>query len=408
MAQARQGHHAVRLLDGRVLVIGGTANGSVLATAEIYTPGTGLWSAAAPLAVAKSNFASTLLPDGRVLVVGGFFGGSEVNTYQVYTPAGNTWSAEANMNDLRSLPTATVLANGEVLVAGGDNAFPTTNIKTERYNPGTNSWSYTTGDLAIVRSGHTAHLLPNGQVLVAGGFSNSATITAELYTTTSGLWSSTGSFVGNRTNNETVQLADGRILASGGFNISTFNSLATAEIYEPTQLNSRCGIGTGVQTFNVEGETLQVNISTLGTINCLTATQVRTTHPNATSNMQTGKYWQINATNSGGSPATGYTLSLVLPNPFGTATGVKACRYPGGLGGSGWDCTAAQSASSSQVTVTGVTQLSDWAVGQDVGPTAVQLAAQETAVSNFAGVAIAAMALLIAGSAWVWRGRGLR
>lgn len=403
MLQARNDHHALRLLDGRVVVIGGRVNFNPLTSVEIFNPGTGSWSPAASLASAKGNFASTLLADGRVMVAGGFVGGSEVNTYQIYNPDTNSWTAEASMNNLRSFPTVTLLSNGQVLAAGGSDGFPATNRKTELFNPATNTWTHTAGDLAIVREFHSAHLLPNGQVLVAGGNSGSATITAELYSPGSGTWSSTGSFVGNRHNNEAVTLADGRVLASGGFAIGPFNSLATAEIYEPTVLNQRCGIGTGVHTFHLNGRVLTVDITTLGDINCLTVRQMEITHPNATSNMARGVYWQINATNVSSNPASGYTLNLQLPNPFGTAVGVAACRYPGGLGGSGWDCTNTQSATSSQVTATGVTQLSDWVIGRNVGPTAVQL--QEVATENsfnWLWLVLPLLGLATAGVGW-WR-----
>lgn len=401
MSQARNSHKAVRLLDGRVLVVGGSANNSPLNSAEIYDPVLGTWSAAASLATAKGGFAMVLMADGRVMVAGGFAGG-EVKTFQIYNPGTNSWTAEANMNDLRSNSTATLLSDGQILLAGGDNAFPTTNKKTELYNPGTSSWSYTTGDLAIVRASHRAFLLPDGKVLVAAGFSNSATSTAELYNPTTGTWSTTGSLVGNRTNEEQVMLADGRVLATGGFNISSFADLASAEIYEPAQLNNRCGLSAGPQVFHFGGTTLTVNISTLGDIDCIKLTAAEITHPNATANMQTTGYWQIDAVNSGGNPASGYTLSLTLPNPFGTVTGVKACRFPGGLGGSGWDCTVSQSATNSQVTVTGVTQLSAWTVGQNVGPTAMEitgLSATSSATLPLLAIAAAAVLVLVAGMA---------
>jgi hypothetical protein len=391
------------LLDGRVIVVGGRVSAVPITSVEIYNPSTNTWTPAASLASAKGNFATTLLSNGRVLVAGGFVGGSEVNTYQIYNPATNSWTAEASMNNLRSNPSLTVLTNGQVLAAGGADGFPATNLKTELFNSATNTWTHTAGDLAIVRQLHSAHLLPNGQVLIAGGSSASATITAELYTPGSGTWSSTGSFVGNRTNNEAVTLADGRVLASGGFDLGTFNSLPTAEIYEPTVLNQRCGIAPGVHTFATEGQQVTINISTLGDINCLTVRRMDITHPNATSNMARGVYWQITATNASSNPASGYTLSLQLPNPFGTAVGVLACRYPGGLGGSGWDCTATQSATSQFVTATGVTQLSDWVIGQNVGPTAVQL--QEVTAENsfnWFWLALPLLGLVTAGVLW-WR-----
>ena len=49
------------------------------------------------------------------------------------------------------------------------------------------------------------------------------------------------------------------------------------------------------------------------------------------------------------------------------------CRYPGDMGGLGWDCTGVQVANGSTVTRQHVTQFSDWMVGYDVGPTAVGL-----------------------------------
>ncbi|MDA0244308.1 MAG: hypothetical protein OT477_12895 [Chloroflexi bacterium] len=381
MTQARQLHKAIRLLDGRVLVIGGSANFVPQTSAEIYDPATGTWSSAGTMSTGRNNPAAALLRDGRVIVLGGFSGG-ELNSYQIYDPSTNSWGAVGTMNDPRNGPTATVLSNGQLLVAGGSNAFPNTNTKTELFNPSDNSWAYTTGDLSTPRQGHSAHLLPNGQVLVAGGSGGTALTTAELFTRSLGTWAATGSMVGNRANAQFVALADGRVLASGGFDISSFASLNTAEIYEPTLLNRRCGVGTGVHNFQTDAGFLNVTISSLGDIDCLTVRRMEITHPNATGNMATGIYWQINATNAGNNPASGYTLSLTIPHAYGTDTGVQACRYPGGLGGFGWDCTNSQTANTTHVSVTGVTQLSDWVVGQDLGPTAVamQTAGQRPAV----------------------------
>jgi hypothetical protein len=210
--------------------------------------------------------------------------------------------------------------------------------------------------------------------------------------------------VGNRANAQFVALADGRVLASGGFDINSFASLNTAEIYEPTLLNRRCGLSTGVQNFQTEAGFANVIISSLGDIDCLTVRRMEITHPNATANMVNGIYWQINATNAGNNPASGYTISVVLPHTYGTGTGVRACRYPGGLGGFGWDCTNSQTASATHVTVTGVTQLSDWIVGQDLGPTAVamQTAGQAEAVAGVWWV-LAGLLGAVAATLAVWR-----
>ena len=41
----RESHTATLLLDGKVLVVGGVGFSGILASAELYDPGTGIWSA---------------------------------------------------------------------------------------------------------------------------------------------------------------------------------------------------------------------------------------------------------------------------------------------------------------------------------------------------------------------------
>lgn len=63
-----------RLADGRVLVSGGVTSNDTpasLASAEVYDPATGAFEAVGPLVVARSGHAMTTLMDGRVLVSGG-------------------------------------------------------------------------------------------------------------------------------------------------------------------------------------------------------------------------------------------------------------------------------------------------------------------------------------------------
>ena len=68
----RSEHTATVLQDGRVLVIGGTgADGTTLATAELWDPADGTFAPTGSLLEARSRHAATLLSDGRVLVVGG-------------------------------------------------------------------------------------------------------------------------------------------------------------------------------------------------------------------------------------------------------------------------------------------------------------------------------------------------
>jgi hypothetical protein len=70
--QARWGHTATLLRDGRVLIAGGVdERDAVLASAEIYEPATERFVETGDLSWARALHTATLLPDDRVLFVGG-------------------------------------------------------------------------------------------------------------------------------------------------------------------------------------------------------------------------------------------------------------------------------------------------------------------------------------------------
>ena len=74
MAMRRFNHAALRLGDGRVLVAGGSGPAGdcvYFATAEVFSPATGDWRSAAPIAVPRGIPALALLPDSRALAAGG-------------------------------------------------------------------------------------------------------------------------------------------------------------------------------------------------------------------------------------------------------------------------------------------------------------------------------------------------
>ena len=59
------------LPNGKVLVAGGDDAGVALASAELYDPASGTWTATGSLATARYVHTATLLPNGKVLVAGG-------------------------------------------------------------------------------------------------------------------------------------------------------------------------------------------------------------------------------------------------------------------------------------------------------------------------------------------------
>ncbi len=225
---------ATLLPDGRVLVAGGDDGHNAGASAELYDPTSGTWTATGSMRDARFGHTATLLPNGRVLVVGGFHGERiALASAELYDPASGTWIATGSLSQARLLGhTATLLANGKVLVPGGNNGTTRWSATCELYDPASGTWT-TTGRMGTPRAFATATLLPDGRVLVAGGFdlNNTSFASAELYDPTSGTWTATGSMGQGRFGHTATLLPDGTVLVSGGYGGG--RSLASAELYGP-------------------------------------------------------------------------------------------------------------------------------------------------------------------------------
>ncbi|MFO0971928.1 MAG: kelch repeat-containing protein [Phycisphaerae bacterium] len=175
------GHSATLLNGGRVLVVGGVNTlvdtpdfGDRLAGAELFDPDTNEFSAGPEPQMRRTEHRAVKLLDGKVLVVAGFSSPTVGQTAELYNPVTNEFVATANQMsvDHGSGATATLLADGRVLVAGGQSSALVngSNViaKTDLYDPATNSFS-PGPDMGTSRQGHQAVLMPDGTVLVIGG-----------------------------------------------------------------------------------------------------------------------------------------------------------------------------------------------------------------------------------------------
>jgi hypothetical protein len=236
MATARDQHTATILQDGRVLVAGGfQASGgtaTALAVAELYDPGSGAWTAAASMSVARAGQTATALPNGRVLVVGGQNQSGALATAELYDPATNHWSAAGQLQTARYGQAAVLLTTGKVLVAGGRASQSAPVSSTELYDPAANTWS-AGPNLSVGRSDLTATLLDDGRVLVAGGDASASTVsapqaTADLIDPQGRAATRAVNMGAGRAGQTATLLLDGRVLVTGGT-----SGTPRAEVYAP-------------------------------------------------------------------------------------------------------------------------------------------------------------------------------
>ena len=236
----RDGHTAILLANGLVLIAGGTGNSSQpLASTELYNPATGTFTSGPSMSTPREDFSATLLSGGNVLLAGGIATNPPLATADIYNSGTNTISPTGNMNFGRYSHTATLLANGQVLVAGGAGNFP---CETSGLVPPTELYDPTTGTFAVAaslnepRSLQTAALLANGEVLIAGGAGDLSVLdSAELYDPVAAVFTTKSVLMKTqRAFNTQTQLPDGRVLVTGGINGSSSCIYSSAELYDPS------------------------------------------------------------------------------------------------------------------------------------------------------------------------------
>ena len=291
MATPRAFHTATLLVNGKVLITGGSADFTgPVATAELYDPDKETFTAAGDMTAPRTGHTATLLPDGKVLIAGGSVSAGQgmipSNGAEIYDPSTGNFSITGNMIGNHVCQQATLLANGKVLITGGSVSGAADLVpNAELYDPVTGTFAATgtyvtdtylygfntcqgsqstllpDGRVLIVfesggaelydpslgaftRTGNpittsyndglpAATLLMSGEVLVAGGADDTGIhISAGLYNLSTETFTATGNMMTGRVLNTATLLPDGNVLMAGTYLFGN-GSLASAELYDP-------------------------------------------------------------------------------------------------------------------------------------------------------------------------------
>ncbi|MHC4779925.1 MAG: Kelch repeat-containing protein, partial [Planctomycetota bacterium] len=238
-------HTATLLRDGRVLITGGfdylTPQGipDATSTAEIYDPSTGTFRfTAGGMIEARAGHQATLLADGRVLISGGrpdFFP-------EVYDPATDSFYATSGtMTGHHYYHTAsTKLNDGRVLVTGGQRPNglnrATNRVESglilnglEILDPKTSLFRPVAGIMTEARIKHTMTLLDDATIFIAGGETSDSPVQAS---STSDIFDpatdtlAAGPNISARYGHSAVKLRGWRAITAG---TATFDSTTTVQ-----------------------------------------------------------------------------------------------------------------------------------------------------------------------------------
>jgi len=178
MTVPRESHVAALLEDGRVLIVGGHAgrreNMVVYSSAEIFSPTTRQFTPAASMRTPRHKHDAVKLHDGRILVLGGadrtdrtYFA-----TTEIYNPRTDRFDTGPTMANERYkiAGTTVVLPDGGVLVTSGARTAELFDATAQRVRE-------VTGGLSAAFRFAAAAPLHDGDVLITGGYDDRSRIT---------------------------------------------------------------------------------------------------------------------------------------------------------------------------------------------------------------------------------------
>ncbi len=266
------GRTATLLADGRVLLVGGSAEEDqgrdhVVATTILFDPQSLAFTSIATPSVARAYHSAAMLPDGRVLIAGGYATSVRAlatSSSEVFDAEHGTWSTATPMGFARARHTATARRD-QVVVVGGTGFFGENSPRqtTEIYSASEDTWRR--GESPSLRLGsdggymHTTNALDDGALLIVGS-AGAERFYPRLTLYSVEAWIDAGTMFEPRSQHVATRLLDGRVLVASGGPWSEHS----AEIYDPTSnvwhatIQPPPGIWGGTATLLLDGRVLLV------------------------------------------------------------------------------------------------------------------------------------------------------
>ena len=236
MLSPHDGGCSVVLLDGRILVSGGSDASGPTAKVDIFNTD-GTWSSTSSMLSPRAHQVCAVLPSGQVLVVGGVTtGGGVTNSAELFDSTANTWLQLPAMSEARADATASVLQDGRVLVAGGQTSSGYSNT-IEIFDPNAQTFSFA-GTMSASRQNAAATVLQDGRVLIVGGSGVDANgnaivlASSDVYDPSTGSVSAGPTLTMARSKHSATTQLDGKVVVIGGSDGT--NSLGSIEVFDPT------------------------------------------------------------------------------------------------------------------------------------------------------------------------------
>ncbi len=311
------------LPDGRLFIAGGNADSALNGIKETHTfnPATRSWSRGQQMDFARWYPAVTALPNGEMLITGGGHATSEVReidgTIRQLTTAQQPWWNNRVYPWLQTAPNgkaaflgphpqmgfvdaagtgsweSTILRDttnrnygsyamydiGKVIVAGGGSQSATHDQRSARVIDLNTNQSTDTGWMNNRRRQHNLTVLADGTVLATGGFASNAGLVdlnntvfeAELWDPNTGVWTRLADEARARQYHSTaLLLPDGRVLSSGGGicgDCQTFGYIQkNGQVFSPPYLFKTDGSNQLADRPQITGGTTQASYNSVFTV----------------------------------------------------------------------------------------------------------------------------------------------